>query len=192
MEKIILASKSPRRIEMLSKYCEDIKIYTPKIQELINKFDNPKTTVMKIAFEKANAILQICEDQGLIIAADTIVYLDNVMGKPNDYNDGYNMIKSLSSRSHKVFTGICILDTVTNKKVVDFEETEVVFNDLSDDEIIKYLDTGEYKDKAGGYGIQGYGELFVKKINGCYNNVKGLPLNKLNYLLKKHFSLTLL
>lgn len=192
MKKIILASKSPRRIEMLSKYCEDIKIYTPEINEIVNHNDLPQTTVMKIAFEKANIIMETCEKQGIIIAADTIVYLDKTMGKPKDFDDGFNMIKYLSGKSHKVFTGICIIDNFSHKKVVDYEETEVEFNNLRDDQIIKYLNTGEYKDKAGSYGIQGYGELLVKKINGCYNNVKGLPLSKLNYLLKKHFSLELL
>lgn len=192
MKKIILASKSPRRIEMLSKYFKDIKINVSDIHESVNQNDLPQTTVMKIAFEKANAVLKDCDEQGIIIAADTIVYLDETMGKPKSYDDGFGMIKRLSGKEHKVFTGICIIDTVSNKKVVDYEETTVEFNVLSDEQIIKYLNTGEYKDKAGSYGIQGYGELLVKKINGCYNNVKGLPLSKLNYLLKEHFSLELL
>ncbi len=192
MKKIILASNSPRRIEMLSKYCENIMINAPAIEEAVNQNDKPQTTVMKLALQKAYAAVSKCEEQGLIIAADTIVYLDKVLGKPYDYNDAYNMIKSLSGKSHKVYTGICIWDTVTNKKSVDYEETIVVFNDLADDEIISYLKTEEYRDKAGSYGIQGYGELLVEKIDGCYNNVKGLPLNKLNYLLKKHFSTQLL
>lgn len=192
MKKIILASKSPRRIEMLKKYCEDIVIYTPETEESVNHDDYPQTTVMKIALEKANAVLNICEEQGLIIAADTIVYLNKAMGKPLDYDEGYKMIKELSGKSHKVYTGICICDTETNIKVVDYEETEVFFNELTHDHIIKYLNTGEYRDKAGSYGIQGYGELLVEKIDGCYNNVKGLPLTKLNSLLKKHFSTSLL
>ena len=192
MKKIILASKSPRRIEMLSKYFADMKVNISDIHESVNQDDLPQTTVMKIAFEKANAVLNSCDDEGIIIAADTMVYLDNTMGKPHDFNDGLQMIKYLSGKEHKVFTGICIIDTFSNKKVVDYEETIVEFNNLNDEQIIKYLNTGEYKDKAGSYGIQGYGELLVKKINGCYNNVKGLPLSKLNYLLKKHFSLELL
>lgn len=192
MKKIILASKSPRRIEMLKKYFEDIIINISDVHESVNQDDLPQTTVMKIAFEKANAVSNVCDEQGIIIAADTIVYLDETMGKPKNYDDGFEMIKYLSGKEHKVFTGICIIDTVTNKKVVDYEETTVEFNILSDEQIIKYLNTGEYKDKAGSYGIQGYGELLVKKINGCYNNVKGLPLSKLNYLLKTHFSLELL
>nr|WP_312575941.1 Maf family protein [Sedimentibacter sp.] len=192
MKKVILASKSPRRIEMLNKYCKDLKIYSSDIQELVNTDDKPQTTVMKIAFQKANAVLKSCDEQGVIIAADTIVYLDKIMGKPNDFDEGFQMLKHLSGKRHSVFTGICIIDTFSCKKTVDFEKTEVEFNDLSDSEIIKYLELGEYLDKAGSYGIQGYGELLVKKINGCYNNVKGLPLSKLNYLLKKHFSLELL
>ncbi len=192
MKKIILASKSPRRIEMLSKYCEDIEVYASEIPELVNPNDKPQTTVMKIAFEKASAILKSCDEQGIIIAADTIVYLDKVMGKPNSIEEGFQMLKALSGKKHSVFTGICLIDTFSNKKAVDFEKTEVVFNELSDNEIIKYLNLKEYIDKAGSYGIQGYGELLIKKIDGCYNNVKGLPLSKLNYLLKKHFSLELL
>ncbi|MDD2493746.1 MAG: Maf family protein [Tissierellia bacterium] len=191
MKKIILASKSPRRIEMLSKYFNDLTILAPKTNEIVNDTDKPQTTVMKIAFEKAKAIYDSSE-KGLIISADTIVYLDKVMGKPSNYEEGFQMIKSLSGKTHKVFSGLCIWDSETNKKIVDFEETLVLFNELNDNEIINYLNVGEYKDKAGAYGIQGYGELLVKKINGCYNNVKGLPLSKLNFLLKKHFSINLL
>lgn len=192
MEKVILASKSPRRIEMLSRYCKNIKIYSSEIEELVNQNDKPQTTVMKIAFEKANAVFKSCNEHGIIIAADTIVYLDKIMGKPSDFDDAFQMLRYLSGRKHSVFTGICVIDNFSYKKVVDFEVTEVQFNDLSDAEIMNYLKIGEYIDKAGSYGIQGQGELLVKKINGCYNNVKGLPLSKLNYLLKKHFSLELL
>lgn len=191
MNKIILASKSPRRIEMLSKYCKDILIRTPVTNEDVNEDDKPQITVMKIAFQKAKAIFDTGE-KGLIIAADTIVYLDKVMGKPCNYDEGFHMLKSLSGKSHKVLTGLCLWDSETNKKIVDFEETLVLFNELNDNDIINYLNIGEYKDKAGAYGIQGYGELLVNKINGCYNNVKGLPLSKLNFLLKKHFSINLL
>src|SRR5690606_28176532 len=116
------------------------------------------------------------------IAADTIVYLNGIMGKPKNIDEAFHMLKSLSGKTHSVFTGICIIDTETNKKVVDYEKTIVEFNELSDEFIEKYLQTGEYTDKAGAYGIQGYGELLVKRIEGCYNNVKGLPITKLNNL----------
>lgn len=192
MKNIILASQSPRRIEMLKKYFKDIIIYAPETDESIDVNDLPETTVMKIALEKAIKVANECGHKGIIIAADTVVYMDKIMGKPKDYNEGFDMLKALSGKTHSVFTGICLIDNEDNKKIVDFEETVVEFNELSDEFIRKYLETGEYKDKAGAYGIQGYGELLVKGINGCYNNVKGLPLTKLNNLLTKHFSHNLL
>jgi len=192
MKNIILASNSPRRIEMLSKYFKNIKVCPSDIFENINELDLPQTTVMKIAFEKAIKAYVTCEDKGLIIAADTVVFLDKIMGKPTDFQDGFSMLKFLSGKTHSVFTGICLIDSETGKKIVDYEETFVEFNELDDDFINKYLNTEEYIDKAGAYGIQGYGELLVKKINGCYNNVKGLPITKLNELMTKHFSQKLL
>ncbi|WP_312699518.1 Maf family protein [Sedimentibacter sp.] len=192
MKNIILASKSPRRIEMLERYCKDLKIFSPDTSEVINENDSPQTTVMKLAFEKCFDAYKYCDDKGIIIAADTIVYLNKIMGKPENEEDAYNMLKSLSGNTHSVYTGICIIDNENLIKAADYEKTSVEFNELSDDLIKSYLKTGEYADKAGGYGIQGYGELLVKRIDGCYNNVKGLPLTKLNNLLTKHFSHKLL
>ncbi len=192
MKKIILASKSPRRIEMLKRYVNDIIIYSPDTKETVNSFDRPETSVMKVAFEKALKAYSDCEEKGLIIAADTIVYLDKIMGKPKNENEAFEMLKILSGKTHYVFTGICIIDTLEHKKIVDYENTKVVFNDLTHDFIKRYLKTNEYQDKAGAYGIQGYGELLVKEIHGCYNNVKGLPITKLNNLMTKHFSQNLL
>ncbi len=192
MKKIILASKSPRRIEMLKRYVDDIIIQSSDTEEKINSFDLPQTTVMKVAFEKALDVYSKCQEKGLIIAADTLVYLDQVMGKPKNEDEAFQMLKSLSGKSHYVFTGICIIDTEESKKIVDYEKTCVVFNDYTEDFISSYLKTKEYVDKAGAYGIQGYGELLVKEIHGCYNNVKGLPITKLNTILSKHFSQNLL
>ncbi len=192
MINIILASKSPRRIEMLRRYCNNLIIYSPDTEEKVDDNDNPQTSVMKIAFEKALYAFENCTEKGIIIAADTDVYLDKILGKPENEQEAYEMLKSLSGKTHKVYTGICIIDSISLKKVVDYEETSVEFNELSEDLIRSYLKTGEYADKAGSYGIQGYGELLVKGIEGCYNNVKGLPLTKLNNLLTKHFSHKLL
>lgn len=192
MKNIILASKSPRRIEMLSKYLENIIVYSPDTDERVNDLDLPEITVMKIAFEKAWKASCDFEIKGIIIAADTVVFLDKIMGKPKDYEEAFSMLKSLSGKTHSVYTGICIIDSENGTKVVDYEKTFVEFNHLTDDFIRRYLETGEHLDKAGAYGIQGFGELMVKKIDGCYNNVKGLPLTKLNTILTKHFSLKLL
>jgi len=191
MKKIILASSSPRRIEILKKYT-DITICKPETEETVNSFDYPQTTVMKSAFEKASSILSKCEEDALIIAADTLVYLDKIMGKPKSEEEAFQMLSYLSGKTHAVFTGICIIDRGSLKKVVDYEETSVVFYDLSKDFIERYLKTREFVDKAGAYGIQGYGELLIKEIHGCYNNVKGLPVAKLNSLLTNHFSVSLL
>ncbi|NLJ58108.1 MAG: septum formation protein Maf [Tissierellia bacterium] len=190
--KIILASKSPRRIEMLQRYVKDISVYSSNIEEKINISDQPQTTVMKFAFEKAFNIYLNCEEEGIIIGADTIVYLDKIMGKPKDEDEAFNMLSYLSGKTHYVYTGICCIDTVRSKKIVDYEKTAVKFINFTDDFIKTYLKTKEYTDKAGAYGIQGYGELLVEEIVGCYNNVKGLPLTKLNNLLTKHFSRNLL
>lgn len=187
-----MASSSPRRIEMLGKYIKNMVICPPGTEETADKNDPPHIAVMKIALGKALTVLETCKYKGIIIAADTAVYLDRIMGKPRDYNEGFEMLKSLSGKTHCVFTGICIIDSEDGRKIVDYEETAVEFNELSDDIIRKYLNTGEYFDKAGAYGIQGCGELLVKGIRGCYNNVKGLPLTKLNNLLIKHFGLNLL
>ena len=191
MKKIVLASNSPRRIEMIKKYV-DIITYIPDIVEKVNYFDYPQTTVMKVAFEKALNVYLKYKENALIIAADTIVYLDEIMGKPKDEAEAYKMLSLLSGKTHYVFTGICIIDTESSKKIVDYEKTQVVFNELTEGLIKRYLKTYEYLDKAGAYGIQGYGELLVKEIHGCYNNVKGLPIAKLNNLLSKHFSYDLL
>lgn len=192
MKNIILASKSPRRIEMLGRYVNNITVYSPDTDEKVDENDLPEITVMRIALGKALKAAELCDEKGIIIAADTVVYLDRVMGKPKNYDEGFEMLRLLSGKSHKVFTGIAIIDNENNRKIVDYEETVVEFIELSDDFIKKYLSTEEYKDKAGAYGIQGYGELLVKGIHGCYNNVKGLPLTKLNSLLTKHFSHNLL
>ena len=191
MKIIVLAWSSPRRIEMMKKYV-DIITYIPDIVEKVNSFDYPQTTVMKVAFEKALNVYLKYKENALIIAADTIVYLDEIMGKPKDEAEAYKMLSLLSGKTHYVFTGICIIDTESSKKIVDYEKTQVVFNELTEGLIKRYLKTYEYLDKAGAYGIQGYGELLVKEIHGCYNNVKGLPIAKLNNLLSKHFSYDLL
>jgi septum formation protein len=107
MKKIVLASNSPRRIEMMKKYV-DIITYTPDIEEKVKSFDYPQTTVMKVAFEKALNVYLKYKENALIIAADTIVYLDEIMGKPNDETEAYRMLSLLSGKTHYVFTGIFV------------------------------------------------------------------------------------
>ena len=145
---------------------------------IVNKL--PEDLVCYLAKNKALEVSSRVEFESLILAADTMVFVDKKpLGKPHTKNVAYNMLKSLSGRKHDVITGICLLSMKLNKIHVDYEVTNVFFKELSDEEIWNYIATGEPLDKAGAYGIQGFGGLFVKRIEGCYFNVVGLPINKL-------------
>lgn len=191
MNKILLASKSPRRIDMLDKYCE-LEIVPAQIEEVCHTKLNPQEFVMALSLKKALYVADKEDKKGIIIAADTIVYKDNILEKPTDREDAYRMIKSLSGSVHYVYTGFSIIDERIPLRIIDYDMTEVEFFNLDDDQINSYLDTGEYADKAGAYGIQGFGELLVKSIKGSYANVVGLPIGKINEILIKYFELNLL
>ena len=185
MDKLLLASKSPRRIEILQKYLDDLMTEAPSVDETVFAKLKPEELVMAIALKKAVSVIQNGQyENTIVLAADTVVYSDRIIGKPQDRNEACIVLKSLSGKSHKVFTGFAIMHSNNKKSVIDFEETDVFFEDLSDEMIENYLKTNEYADKAGAYGIQGYGELLVKSISGSYPNVMGLPISKINkYLL---------
>lgn len=190
--KIILASGSPRRKEMLERFNLDPVIIKSNIVEKIDIGQEPIQIAMSLAFEKAHQVSNRFRDD-IVIGADTIVVSEGViLGKPKDEEDAFKMLKSLSSKTHEVITGICIIDQSNDLKFVDYESTKVKFKPLSDRLIRSYLYTGEYKDKAGSYAIQGKGAVLVEKINGCYSNVVGLPLSKLDYLLSRFFNLNIL
>ncbi len=190
--KIILASGSPRRKEMLERFNLEPVIIKTNIDEKIFKDQEPIQIAMSLAFEKAYEVSNSFMDD-LVIGADTIVVNDGlILGKPKDEEDAFNMLRSLSSKTHEVITGISLIDKSRDLKFVDYECTQVKFKYLSDRLIKTYLNTGEYKDKAGSYGIQGKGAVLVEKINGCYSNVVGLPLSKLDYLLSRYFNLNIL
>ena len=193
MSKLILASSSPRRKEILDKYNINFSIVPSHIQENTHIGETPEQITMALAYEKSLDIANRLNDNEILIAADTIVCFNNtILGKPKDYQEAFNMLKLLSNRHHYVVTGIAILKVNTDLKVIDYEKTKVVFRQLSDTLIKNYLDTGEYEDKAGAYAIQGKGEVLVKGIEGCYSNVVGLPITKLEMLLKKYFNESLL
>lgn len=137
-----------------------------------------------LALGKARAVADK-ETEGLVIGADTIVvYEEKVLGKPKDREDALAMLKELSGTRHQVISGVAVIDAATGIEKVAHEVTEVVFRHLSDEEIHRYIETGEPMDKAGAYGIQGIGAILVKEISGCYNNVVGLPLTLLVEILK--------
>lgn len=179
MKRLILASSSSRRIEILKNLGLEFEVIPSNFEESLVD-DQPQRLVCKLAESKAKDVISKVPSDSIIIAADTVVVKDKrIFGKPKSQNEAYEMLRELSGSSHKVVTGICIVDNINELEVADYEETTVYFKELSDDEIWNYIKTGEPIDKAGAYGIQSLGGLFVKKIDGCYFNVMGLPVYKL-------------
>lgn len=178
--KIILASSSPRRRELFKLIYDNFIVIPPNIDEpeITGK---PNEVVMKLSELKANALKNNFDS--IIIAADTLVFLDNIkLGKPANKKDAYRILKNLSNNRHEVFTGVSVLNTKKNILVSGYERTVVHFAELSDEEINEYILTNEPFDKAGGYGIQGFAARFINSIEGCYYNVVGLPI-RLTYKL---------
>lgn len=184
--KFILASASDRRKELLSRIISDFEVRISDFDEgTVEVSKDIEKYVKTLAEGKAKSVALNCTNDSIIIGADTIVVIDdNILGKPKDKDDAFRMLKLLSNNVHRVYSGVTVIN---NEKQVMKSEclyTEVYFSELSDEEIWRYIDTGECLDKAGAYGIQGYGGVFVEKINGCYYNVVGLPLNLLNKMIK--------
>ena len=183
MKKIILASTSPRRREIMSLSGLDFITASPDCDENIDTKD-PKEFVSELSGRK---VLAICasEQNAVVIGADTVVCTDHeILGKPVDEKDAVRMLKELSGRDHYVYTGVTVIDTETRRTETFYEITEVTFYDLTEEEIQGYVRTKEPLDKAGAYGIQGKGAFLVRKINGDYLNVVGLPLARLLRVLR--------
>ncbi|NLB91149.1 MAG: septum formation inhibitor Maf [Clostridiales bacterium] len=178
---IILASASPRRKELLEKTDLLFEIDFPQINEEVT--GTPEECVKEIATRKAMKVKEQ-HPRALIIAADTLVESDGeILGKPITSQKALEMLKKLSGKWHHVYTGVCVLDGRTGKVHMGVEKTDVLFSVLSDELIAAYIATGEPLDKAGAYGIQGAGEMFIEEIRGSYSNVMGLPLNLLRKML---------
>lgn len=174
MKNIILASGSPRRKELLTLAGIEFEIKTVDTDESYPKEMMPDDVVKLLASKKARAVAEL-EKDSVVIGADTVVSVDDkILGKPKDYDEAFSMLSSLSGRSHFVYTGVCIVDG--ENEICFCEKTEVVFFELTDKEISDYINTGDCFDKAGAYGIQSKGCTLVKKINGDYFNVVGLPV----------------
>jgi septum formation protein len=184
-KKLVLASSSPRRAELLRKAKVDFEIIFPEniVEENISA--DPVSHVMELSRKKAESVVEKARNR-LILGADTIVVLDGeILGKPRDKVDALRILKMLSSKEHKVYTGITLLDEKSGKRVSGYQLTGVKFNQLKEKEIEDYIETGEPLDKAGAYGIQGMGNFLVEKIEGDLDNVIGLPVRKLKELLIK-------
>lgn len=183
MKRLILASGSPRRKELLLQANLTFEIFTSNITEEIIDDMPPKDLVQQLALQKAKAIAETKKD-AVILGADTVVALDNkILGKPQNATEAKNMLELLSGKTHEVFTGCAIING--DVEYTFYEGTEVTFWDLTDEEITWYVASKEGFDKAGGYGIQGLGGLHVKRINGDYYNVMGLPISRVIRELRK-------
>lgn len=176
MSEIILASASPRRKKLLSTAGLDFTVKVADVEEIIPENASPDEVVKSLALQKAQAVAKNNPDS-IVIGSDTVVALDGIiLGKPKDAEDAVKMLKALSGRSHTVYTGVALIN---GEKIKNFcEATEVEFYPLTEDEIRSYVATGEPMDKAGAYGIQGKGCVLVRKIDGDYFNVVGLPVSK--------------
>lgn len=188
---IILASASPRRKEILENTNTKFEIIKSEIDEVILENELPSQVVMRLAFEKSIDIA-LKHPDSLVIGADTVVVLNNnILGKPKDSSDAFNMIKQLSGKTHQVITGISLINLNANQKIIDYVVSNVKFKNLSEEDIKDYIQTNESLDKAGAYGIQGFGAMLVEEIQGDYFNIVGLPISRLSDLLKKHFNINL-
>lgn len=180
--KLILASNSPRRAEILTQGGFSFEKRIADTDEALPADLSPAAAVETLAQRKGRAVFRAADE--VVLAADTVVALDNrILGKPKDENDAKAMLRALSGRTHSVFTGVYITDG--EREFLFHTETHVTFYPLTDAEVAAYVQSGEPMDKAGAYGIQGRGALFVEKIDGDYLNVVGLPLAKTARILKE-------
>jgi septum formation protein len=186
MKSIILASASAQRKNLLKTTGLKFKVITSRVHE-----EHRITSTCK-ALVKHNALLKARDVAGrvrcgIVIAADTVVYGGGrkIIGKPRDLREARQVLKNLFSRPHWVYTGVAVVDVKSGKTVLDCEKTKVFMHHLSDAEIARYHDHTPPMDKAGGFDIEGRGGLFIRRIEGCYSNVIGLPMAKLRLMLKK-------
>ncbi len=188
----VLASKSPRRKELLKNIGIDAQIMPSNVDESV--YDNlpPEKMVTQLAMVKSADVARSFGGNTYVIGADTCVCLDDeVFGKPENEQDARRMLTKLSGKTHTVYTGYCVIDCKSGISVAKCEKTLVTFRELSSEEIDRYIQSREPMDKAGAYGIQMGGSKFVKKIDGDYFNVVGLPVCALVELFLKEFGLSI-
>ncbi len=184
MAGIILASQSPRRRQLLEQIGLKFEIITSQIDEVIDTALLPHEVAMSLANQKCLDIAEEVEDDYIIIAADTIVVNnDKILGKPKNAEEAFKMLNSLNGVWHEVITGICLIRTIDGKQKNDFVTTRVKMSQNKEELLRWYVSTGEPLDKAGAYGIQGFGAMLVEEIQGCFYNVMGLPINRLCSML---------
>jgi septum formation protein len=184
-QRIILATGSPTRRKIAertglkfdfipSKYVEDMSLNLP-----------PEELAMELAYGKAEDVAKDLSE-GIVLGIDTFAYFNGqVIGKPEDKEDAFKMLKGFSNNVHLVYSGICLIDCKTKKIIKDFDLTRVKFRDLDDSEINRYVESGESLNKAASYAIQENGDVLIERVEGCYLNIAGFPFNKIVDGLKK-------
>ena len=186
MEKFVLASASPRRLAILQQIGIQPEVMVSSAEEV--QIGAAEDVVKTNALAKGRAVATLVKDKRdkIVIASDTVVVSDGkILGKPKDEADALTMLLSLAGGRHWVYSGIALIDSETGDSLVDVDKTEVFFSAVAEEDLQKYIRTGEPMDKAGAYGIQERGALLVEKIYGDYYTVMGLPLNKLKELLQQ-------
>ena len=179
--RLVLASGSPRRRELLAGMGYTFEIIVPEVDE--HAEGHPRDVVALLSQRKAQAVADRLDD-GVVIASDTLVSVDGIaLGKPVDENDAHHMLASLSGRTHEVFTGVTIIDAADGSCLTRSVRTGVRFRALAEEEIWAYIRTGEPMDKAGAYGIQGGAGKFVEALDGSYENVVGFPVDDIREML---------
>ncbi len=186
--RLILASKSPRRSDLLTKMGFSFTVHAPDVDENIS--GAPYDMVRLLAERKASAVSDLY-DEGYIVAADTLVALSNqALGKPEDEADAYRMLSSLSGKNHQVYTGVCLMNAKTKAFVSKTVRSDVYFKTLTPDEIKAYIETKEPMDKAGAYAIQGGAARFIEKYEGSYDNIVGFPTEEFRRMYDQFASLS--
>ncbi len=189
MKEIVLASTSLRRSALLRQIGIPFEVTPPDVDESLYSFEaDPAGTAERLALAKARSAADRPGIRGrdcLVLGADTVVLFEGqILGKPEDAEDAYAMLRKLTGRSHRVLTGFALLDAGTNRSVTGHEWTTVCMRDCTDEEVRAYVDTGEPLDKAGSYGAHALGAGLITRVEGCFYNVIGLPLARLLVTLK--------
>lgn len=185
MKEIFLASASPRRAELLAQIGLKFKVYPSDVDETVDISLSAEDVVRNLSYKKAQSVTEKVDRNSIVIGADTIVFKDAILGKPENEIQAFDMLSSLQGHWHEVITGVTVFNSLDLSYSIDFEKTYVKMKRLEESTIKAYIKTGEPMDKAGAYGIQGIGALFIERIEGCYFNVVGLPLLKLSTMLEE-------
>ena len=184
--RLVLVSQSPRRQAILRDLGFDLQLAASRYEEpTVRQHPDPPRLATELALAKMDQA-DLPAGGGLLVTADTLVFLDGqILGKPADAAEARSMLARLSGRTHSVVTGLCLQDPRGNRRLTGAEVTAVTFDPIPPALLEFYLETGEWRDKAGAYGIQGWAALFTRKIDGCYFNVVGFPLNLFGRLLQQ-------